>query len=341
MKAAVYRGNRSFTVEDVAPVPPAPGEVSISVAYCGICGTDLHVYQGHMDKRVGFERVIGHEMSGTVEAVGTGVTGVSAGERIVVRPLSACGTCPACLAGLSHICHRLNFIGLDSDGAFQERWNVPATLLHRVPDGVSLEGAALIEPIAVGCHVVRRSRLVAGETAMVIGGGPIGLLTALVARESGARVLLAEISPYRRAFAEKLGFELAPTDEADAVAWVEEQTGGRGADVVFEVSGSDPGARLMTAVAACRGRVTMVAIHAEKRSVDLFRFFWRELEMIGARVYEPEDYEQALDLVAAGRLDPLALVTDVRGIEEINEAFAGLVADPKAIKSLIRLGGGG
>lgn len=340
MKAAFYRGNRSFSVEDVQQSQPDSGEVRIKVAYCGICGTDLHVYQGHMDKRVGFERVIGHEMSGTVEAVGPDVTDFTPGDRVVVRPLRPCGTCAACRAGLSHICHRLDFIGLDSDGAFQERWNVPASLLHRVPENVQLDAAALIEPLAVACHVVDRARVAPGETAVVIGGGPIGMLTALVAREAGARVLVTELSPHRRNIAERLGFTLLPTAEVDIVYAVDEATDGRAADVVFEISGSETGARLMTMVAASRGRIAMVAIHAERRSIDLFRFFWRELEMVGSRVYEPQDYERAIDLVASGRIDPHQLVTDIRDIDEINEAFAALVADPKAMKTLIRLDGG-
>ena len=125
-QAAVYRGDKTFTLEEKEVTAPGPGEVQIKVAFCGICGTDLHIFLGHMDQRVGFERTIGHEMSGTVSVLGEGVSGFDAGQKVVVRPLDHCGTCPACKAGYEHICHKLKFIGIDSEGAFQEYWNVPA-----------------------------------------------------------------------------------------------------------------------------------------------------------------------------------------------------------------------
>lgn len=143
--AAHYRGNNSFSVDTITAAPPGPGEVSVRVAYCGICGTDMHVFHGNMDARVGFERVIGHEMSGTVEALGDGVSGFSAGQKVVVRPLDHCGDCPACRSGHEHICHKLKFLGLDTDGAMQEIWTVPAHTLHVLPDDLRLDHAALIE----------------------------------------------------------------------------------------------------------------------------------------------------------------------------------------------------
>jgi len=146
-KAAVYRGDKTFTVEEKEIAAPAAGEVQIDVAYCGICGTDLHIYLGHMDQRVGFERTIGHEMSGVISGLGDGVDGLSVGQKIVVRPLDHCGECPACVAGHEHICHKLKFIGIDSEGAFQEKWNVPAHTIHVLPDDLDLSHAALIEPL--------------------------------------------------------------------------------------------------------------------------------------------------------------------------------------------------
>lgn len=338
--AAFYTGDRRFSVERVEPRAPGEGEVQVDVAYCGICGTDMHVFHGAMDARVGHHRVIGHEMSGTVAAVGPGVAGFSPGEAVVVRPLKPCFSCPACAAGHSHICHNLKFLGLDTDGAFQEKWTVPAYTLHKLPAGMSLKAAALIEPVAVACHDVRMGRLAAGETALVIGGGPIGMLIAMVARQAGADVILAEINESRLAFAAARGLATIDPKRTDVAAEVTARTGGRGADVVFEVSGSQPGVDAMTAAAAPRGRIVMVAIHTRKPQVDLFRFFWRELELIGARVYEPEDYERAIALVASGAIDAEGLVTDVRGLDAIQEAFAALDDAPNAMKSLIRCAGG-
>jgi (R,R)-butanediol dehydrogenase/meso-butanediol dehydrogenase/diacetyl reductase len=337
--AAYYTGNRSFSVETAVAPPPGPGEVQVDVAYCGICGTDMHVFHGNMDGRVGDHRVIGHEMSGVVAEVGEGVEGFAPGDKVVVRPLDACGACPACVAGHGHICHRLKFLGLDTDGAMQEKWIVPAHTLHKLPADMPLERAALIEPLAVACHDVRRGRLAAGETALVIGGGPIGMLIAMVAKEAGARVILSEINEARLAMAATMGFTGLDPRKTDVAKAVEDATGGAGADVVFEVSGTQAGVDLMTAAAATRGRIVMVAIHAKKPQIDLFRFFWREIDMLGARVYEPADYEEAIALVASGRIDVDRLITDRHDLPAIQSAFEALDGNPTAMKTLIRCGG--
>ena len=187
MKAAYYGGAETITIGESAAPAPSAGEVRIRVSHCGICGTDLHIFHGKMDHRVKMPQVIGHEMSGAIEAVGAGVEGWSAGDRVTVRPLDACGQCPACQAGHTHICMKLKFIGIDTPGAMQGLWTVPAHTLHRLPEALSFEQGALIEPLAVACHDVRLSELQAGEFAVVQGGGPIGLLIALVARAAGGR----------------------------------------------------------------------------------------------------------------------------------------------------------
>jgi len=335
--AAVYRGNKTFSLETKDVGPPGPGEVQIRVAYCGICGTDLHIYLGHMDQRVGFERTIGHEMSGTIEALGDGVEGLEAGQRIVVRPLDPCGDCPACEAGHDHICHNLKFIGIDTEGAFQELWNVPAHTIHTLPDGLDLSHAALIEPLAVACHDVERADLKKGEDVLVIGGGPIGLLVALVARNAGGNVTLSEINENRIAYAEKLGFKTLNPRTNDVAADVRAATGGKGADVVFEVSGSQPGVDLMTEAAAARGRIVMVAIHATRPQIDLFKFFWQELELLGARVYHKEDYDTAMQLLAEGVVDCSSFITDIQPLSAIQQAFETLTQNPDAIKSMIQI----
>ena len=336
ISAAHYRGNSRFTIDRVPAAAPGPDQVQIDVAYCGICGTDLHVFLGHMDQRVGFERVIGHEMSGTVAAVGPGVTRLTVGEPVVVRPLDACGDCPACASGHAHICQNLEFLGLDSNGAFQEKWTVPAHTVHKLPPALSLKHAALIEPVAVACHDVRRGRVVAGEDVLVIGGGPIGMLIAMVAGHRGAHVTVSEINPHRIRVAESLGFTALDPRERDIDETIRAATGGKGADVIFEVSGTQPGVDLMTQAAATRCRVVMVAIHAKRAEVDLFQFFWKEIEMLGARVYEPDDYDEAIELVASGAIDAARLITDTRDLDDIGDAFEALTGNPRAMKTLIR-----
>ncbi|MFA3918711.1 zinc-dependent alcohol dehydrogenase [Ruegeria hyattellae] len=338
ISAAFYRGDKSFVVEDTQSVPPRPGQATIRVAYCGICGTDMHVYHGNMDARIGLNRVIGHEMSGIVEAVGDGVDMVTPGQKVVVRPLDHCGNCPACRRGHRHICQNLKFLGLDTDGAMQELWTVPAHTLHVLPDDLRMDHAALIEPIAVACHDVRLSALQPGEDVVVIGGGPIGILVAMVARDAGGDVVISEVNPNRLAIAKKLGFDTINPTEADIVGTINALTRDKGADVVFEVSGKQPGVDAMTAVAATRARIVMVAIHAKKPQIDLFQFFWRELQLIGARVYEPEDYEKAVSVVASGAVAADVVITDVSPLSDIQAAFDALDRSPTAMKSLIKVG---
>jgi 2-desacetyl-2-hydroxyethyl bacteriochlorophyllide A dehydrogenase len=335
VKAAYYGGDREIRVGECKIQAPGSGEVRIEVAYCGVCGTDLHIYMGHMDGRIDMPQVIGHEMSGKIVEMGTDVTGWAIGDSVVVRPLDACGQCAACNAGNGHVCQKLNFIGIDSPGAFQGSWTVPAYTLHRLPDDMPMDLAALVEPMAVACHDVRLGEVVSGEKAVVIGGGPIGLLNALVARHAGAEVRVAEVNEYRLQMARSLGLETVNPRKEDFVAHVEAWTEGGGADVVFEVSGSQAGAEVMTKLAKVRGRIVVVAIFAEPPKIDLFQFFWRELKMCGVRVYEPEDYDRAIELTASGELPLEKLITERLSLDELPDAFARLEAGTDAVKILI------
>jgi (R,R)-butanediol dehydrogenase/meso-butanediol dehydrogenase/diacetyl reductase len=335
MKAAYYQGNKTITVGESIPQKPGPGQVRLDVAYCGICGTDLHIFQGHMDKRVTIPQVVGHEMSGQIAEIGPGVTGWRIGDRVVVRPLDPCGTCPACQAGHAHICYNLKFLGIDTPGAFQGHWTVPAHTLHRLPGNLELDQAAVIEPLAVACHDVRRGQVQPGEEVVIIGGGPIGMLIALVARHAGAQVLISEINPFRVHLALELGLAAINPQEMDLVAAVEERTGGAGADVVFEVSGSATGAATMTQLVRTRGRIVVVAIFAEAPKVDLHRFFWRELQLKGARVYEPEDFDQAIALAAAGALPLGRLISDRRPLSDLQTVFEQIESSTELMKVLI------
>jgi (R,R)-butanediol dehydrogenase / meso-butanediol dehydrogenase / diacetyl reductase len=335
MRAAFFEGNRTLRVGDCVAIAPGAGQVQIKVEYCGICGTDLHLFHGAMSQRLTLPHVMGHEMSGTLAAVGTAVADWHVGDRVTVRPLDPCGACPACTAGHSHICHNLKFIGIDTPGALQGLWTVPAHTLHRLPDSLSLREGALVEPIAVACHDVRMSELQAGELAVVIGGGPIGILIALVAQARGARVLLAEVNHFRLALAHELAIDAVNPLEADLPALVNQRTGGGGADVVFEVSGSAAGSEMMTRLPRTRGRIVVVAIYAEPPKVDLFRFFWRELKLAGARVYEPEDFQHAIHLAASGKLPLARLVTDVLPLGRLEEAMHRMERGGDCMKILV------
>ena len=338
MKAAFYDGQKTIRIGESDAMKPGPDDVQIQVAYCGICGTDLHIYAGHMDARVAKPHVAGHEMSGSVIAVGSNVSRWKTGQRVVVRPLDPCGTCPACRAGHSHICQKLKFLGIDTPGAFQGVWTVPAHTLHALPENVDFTLGALIEPLAVACHDVRLGEVRPGDYAVILGAGPIGMLIALVARAAGAQVLLSEINPQRLALARELGFDVVNPLELDLPAFVVEKTGGAGADVVFEVSGSQAGATAMTQLARTRGRIVVVAIYSQQPNIDLFRFFWRELRLCGARVYEPEDFEKALQLASEKSLPLERLITACRPLDDLAAVFEELGSGGAGMKTLIEIG---
>ncbi len=336
MKAAFYSGNKTISVEEVSPPQLGPGQVQLRVSHCGVCGTDLHIFQGHMDQRVKMPAVIGHEMSGQVASVGAGVERVAPGDRVVVRPLDPCGNCPACQAGHSHICQNLKFIGIDSPGAFQQLWNVPAFTLHKLPDSVSMERGAMVEPLAVACHDVRLGGVKKDDFIVVIGGGPIGMLIALVARQAGARVLVSEVNPHRLSLGGQLQLQTVDPRETDLPALVENQTGKAGADVVFEVSGSAAGTEVMTKLPRTRGRIVVVAIMPQPHEVALFRFFWRELQMVDARVYEPEDFEKAISLAGSGTFPLDKLISAVRPLDDLQKTLESLETSTDTMKVLIK-----
>ncbi|CCH18034.1 zinc-dependent alcohol dehydrogenase [Micromonospora lupini] len=335
MKAVVYRGARDLGIEDRAPEPPGPGQVRIAVAYTGICGTDLHIFHGDMDARVGASAVIGHEMSGRVAALGDGVSGLTVGQPVTVMPTRACGKCPACRRGNSHICHAMNFLGIDSPGAMQSSWTVPADLVLPLPDDLPLDHAALVEPVAVAVHDVGRAKVTSGEHVVVVGGGPVGVLIAAVARARGAEVLLVEPDGFRRGVASGIGIEVVDPGPTDVVALVNERTGGAGADVAFEVSGSAAGVGTAVDVLTTRGRLVMVAIHPQPRPVNLHRFFWRELELLGARLYQREDVVEAIRLVAAGVIPAQELISRVLPVAGVTDAFTALEGGGGVMKVLL------
>jgi (R,R)-butanediol dehydrogenase/meso-butanediol dehydrogenase/diacetyl reductase len=332
MRQAIYTGGRSIGVIDADDAPPGPDEVQVLVAYTGICGTDLHILHGDMDARVGSRAVLGHEMSGTVAAWGARVSGWSVGDPVTVLPVRSCGSCPTCEAGNGHVCPALTFLGIDSAGAMQERWNVPADLLVPLPAGLDLAHAALVEPTAVAVHDVRRADVRPGERVLVVGGGPIGQLIALVARQAGGDVLVLELDAYRREVAASLG--LASIDPRTPGA-LEQWPGNGQADVAFEVSGAAAGVNVAVDSLGPRGRLVMVAIHPQPREVNLHRFFWRELTLLGARLYARADVAAAVELIATGAIPAAQLISRIEPMERVGAAFEALESGAGVMKVLL------
>ncbi|MFI3323036.1 MAG: alcohol dehydrogenase catalytic domain-containing protein [Rikenellaceae bacterium] len=334
MKASYYEGNKTFSVKEKELVAPAEGEVRIKVAYCGICGSDVHIYHGNMDARVSIPETVGHEMSGVIDAIGEGVEGFEIGDKVVVRPLDN-RLEDASDKGHSHIAKKLKFIGIDSEGALQQYWNIMSFTVHKIPADTDLKLAALIEPLAVACHDVRRSGLKDGEVAVVLGGGPIGTLVAMVASTTGAKVIISEMNPTRIEMLKGMGFDVVNPIETNLLEYVTEVSNGSLADVVFEVAGVQATLNTMTEIAGLCARIVVVAIHAEPKPVDLKMMFWRELTVLGARVYEYEDYETAIALVAKNELPFETIITNVMPLDKIQDLFEEIVNNPSGMKFLI------
>ena len=216
----------------------------------------------------------------------------------------------------------------------QARWIVPSDVLVELPSSLALTHAALTEPTAVAVHDVNRAGLRGEEHVVVVGGGPIGLLVACVASSRGADVVVFEVNEQRLALARDLGIRALDPSRDDVDAFVGDWTDGAGADVSFEVSGAIPGLEAAVEVLAARGRLVVVAIHSTPPPLNLFRLFWRELTIIGARVYERSDFVEAVRLLEVGAIPADELITTIAPLEEAAAAFAELEAG-QAVKILI------
>lgn len=341
MQAARYAGKKHIEIVECNPRAPRADEVQIQVAYGGICGTDLHVFRGSMDHRVTMPQIMGHEIAGTIAAVGDKVQGFAVGDRVAVMPLDA-RACPQDqqTSDAWYVCDGLKVLGLDTDGGFQNYWTVPADTVHKLPDAVSLQHGALLEPLAVACHAVRRANIVSGESVVVMGGGPIGTLVALVARAMGGDVVVAEVNPYRiNRLQAHLGFEVMNPLETDLKAAIFQKTGGKGCDAVFEVTGNAKSAAMMTELPRVQGRIMITGIFAEAPQVDLFRVFWREIMLIPTRLYNHQDFAQGIDLVASGKVNLDPVITDIRPLDELASSLDELDRGANALKVLLAIQG--
>ncbi|MFW5864309.1 MAG: zinc-dependent alcohol dehydrogenase [bacterium] len=336
MQTALYAGNGKIEIAPHERKEPGRDEVRVRVAWCGICGTDVHIFHGRMDGRVDMPQPIGHEMSGVIEAVGEGVHGFEEGDHVTVRPLEYPDDASNWKREGAHIRPGSKFIGIDTPGALQYSWIVPAYTLHKLPEGLPLDVAALTEPLAVACHDVKMGRVKAGENVVILGGGPIGVLIALVARAEGANVLVSEINPARLELLEEMGFETIDPGKEDLEATVMQRTGRIGADVVFEVTASPRGVEAMTKLPSVRGRIVIVGIIKDPPPVDLFQFFWKELRMFGARVYEAEDFDRAIELAAEGSLPLENLISKKVELEELQSAFETISSGADVMKVLVK-----
>lgn len=319
MRALRWHAARDVRLDEVAEPRPARGEVVIEVAACGLCGSDLHEYlhgpvyiprRPHPLTGLMPPVTLGHEFSGRVVEVGDGAERLRAGDRVAVNPCLVCGECAWCRRGQLNYCAKLGSLGLSRDGALARFVSAPEYGCHLLPDAMSDEEGATVEPLAVATHAWHRARLSGGEPVAVVGAGPIGLLLLQVLRAKGAG-FIAVIEPReeRRALARSLGADLAidPAggDPARAVA---EATDGERAAAAFECVGSGAAFDLATRVAGKGGRVVLVGLIPEAVSLNALGLLAHEKEIIGSSAYVAE-FPDAIDLLARGRVRVEPLIT--------------------------------
>jgi len=314
-----------FAWADIPDPAPATGEVVVRARYSGLCGTALHIAAGH-HPRATLPLAIGHEFVGVPE------TGRLAGRTVLVDPLLPCGACAACEVGASNACARLRLIGIDRDGALAGRVAVAEDRLHVVPSTIPDEVAPLAEPIAVAVHAVRRVPPLADRVVVVMGGGPVGLLVAHVARRAGAQILLAEPSPARRSIADALGFTLL--DAADPLEDVMRRTEGRLASVVFDAAAAGPVAELLTRLVSPAGTIAIVGTYGMPTPFDLQAVMFKELTVVGHRTYLPVDIEAALGVLDADQEVLRPLMSGTIGPDQV-QATVETLRDGQGMKFVV------
>lgn len=339
MRAAVYHGPNEVEIADVREPEPGPGQVKIAVGFNGICGTDLHEYYAgpifvptspHVLTGQQMPLVLGHEFSGTICDLGAGVTGWSVGDRVAVEPLYRCGHCGPCSAGNYNICQSIGFHGLMSDGGMAEFTVVPVDMLHSLPDGVSLELGALVEPMAVAFHAATLGDVGAGDTAMVFGAGPIGIGLWFALRGKGLEdVYVVEPSPTRRAAIEALGARTLDPTTADVAALIADETDGSGADAVYDAAGVEPAVRTALACVGARKPMVSVAIYEKPLTTPLIDLVMNESRIQGSLCYTAADYRAVIDLMAAGSYDTTGWVSRIGIADVVEEGFEALHAGTK------------
>ena len=334
MQAVLWTGPDQLDVGEVPRARAAAGESLVRVELTGLCGTDFSILHG-THPRAAAPLIMGHEIVGRVCA---SERDDLIGRRVAVLPLISCGDCEPCLDGQAHVCVRLGLYGIDVPGGLAEFAVFPTERLLPLDETVSLRAAALVEPLAVAVHAVRRSSLTGGESVAVFGAGPIGILTALVARHYGAGfVVIVEPSEARRAVARELGFTVIAASDESAEEVRATMPGG--ARIVFDTAAHPSVATQLPRAVAVRGTIVLVGVYKWPAELDLQAVTFAELSLIGARVYTTEDFRDAVRLVEGGTLGLERLPVVSFPLEETQAAFAEALSTGAALKVVVTGGG--
>lgn len=318
------------------PIPqPQTGEVLLKMQALGVCGSDIHAFHGRQPM-MRYPTVLGHEISAEVIAPGPGVSQFQPGQQVVVIPYRHCGQCAACRRGRTTCCTSLSVMGVHRDGAMQQYITAAADALLAV-SGVSHLQAALIEPYAIAAHAVRRSRVADGETLLVAGAGAIGLGVADIARSLGARVIIAETSAQRLAFAaERYGFrELLNPLDAGFEARLLTLTLGDGPRVTIDATGNAASMNDQVARIAAGGSLVFVGLHNGEVCFNDLAFHKRELNLLASRAADSEDFTTVIELMQQGKIRPQQLCTRQIPFSELDQARFDALSQPGNVKSVI------
>ena len=339
MQQAVMTNPGQIEFREIAQPKPANDEVLIQIKRIGVCGSDIHVYHG-LHPYTRYPVVQGHEVAGVVAETGAAVTGFTPGEKVIFMPQVTCGVCYACRHGLYHICDQLKVMGFQTGGAAQAYFPVSADKVLKLPLSVTLDQGAMIEPVAVAVHALRRAGDLAGKKVVVLGAGTIGNLVAQVAQASGALgVLLTDISDYKLGKARQTGIALTVNTLHDDLSQaILERFGPDKADLILECVGAQ--ATIDQAIANARkgSTIIVVGVFGTKPAVDLGLVQDRELNVLGTLMYQKADFERAIELVAGGRIKLEPMITARFPFKDYLSAYHAIEAsEGQSMKVMIDL----
>jgi L-iditol 2-dehydrogenase len=338
MKAAVWHGGKDVRIEEVPDPKFNMDEVLVRVKSVGICGSDAHAFEGKSKRRVP-PLILGHEFAGVVADVGTRVHDFRNGDRVVVEPTISCGVCEPCSNGRTNICMELRFIGLHVPGAFAEYIAVPAKKCYKLPDNVSFDEAALVEPLSVATHAMNMTPTKVGDNLLIIGSGVIGLLILQVAKHRvGGNVFVSDLIDYRLDLAKRLGANVViHSGKEDVTRRVRELTNGKGVDAVIEAVGVQDTLQQGLTVVKKGGEVTITGLLQQIIEVDVMKLVTNEITMRGDYTYTSGDFKTSLDLIRNDVVHVKPLITHTFPLTDIAKAV-GVLTEGKEqhVKILLR-----